>query len=91
MFTLFSSSPHLSVGLCVNCCLAIPGKVVSINNNMAQVNVAGIVKKASLQLVDDARVGNYVLLHAGFAIQVLDEDEALETLKLWESLDEIPR
>ena len=85
MFTLFSSL------LCVNCCLAIPGKIVSINDNMAQVNVAGIVKTASLQLVDDARVGDYVLLHAGFAIQLLDEDEALETLKLWEAMDEILR
>jgi hydrogenase expression/formation protein HypC len=54
---------------------------------MAHVNVAGIVKTASLQLIDNARVGDYVLLHAGFAIQLLDEDEAVETLKLWESLE----
>ena len=59
---------------------------MSINDNMARVNIAGIVRTASLQLIDDAKVGDYVLLHAGFAIQLLDEDEALETLKLWESL-----
>jgi hydrogenase expression/formation protein HypC len=70
-------------------CLAIPGKIVIINDNIAQVDVAGIVKEASLQLVPDAKIGDYVLLHAGFAIQMLDEDEALETLKLWESIDEI--
>jgi hydrogenase expression/formation protein HypC len=54
---------------------------------MAQVNVAGIVKTTSLQLVDNAKVGDYIILHAGFAIQLLDEDEALETLKIWEFID----
>jgi hydrogenase expression/formation protein HypC len=77
--------------LLVNCCLAIPGKIVNINDNVAQIDVAGIIRTASLQLVDDAKVGDYALLHAGFAIQLLDEDEALETLKLWESMDEILR
>ncbi|MBC8461518.1 MAG: HypC/HybG/HupF family hydrogenase formation chaperone [Deltaproteobacteria bacterium] len=85
MFTLLNSL------LCVNCCLAIPGKIVRINDNIAQVDVAGIVRTASLQLIDDAKVGDYALLHAGFAIQLLDEDEALETLKLWESIDEVLR
>jgi hydrogenase expression/formation protein HypC len=85
MFTL------LNTLLCVNSCLAIPGKIVSINDNMAQVNVGGIIRTASLQLIDDTKVGDYVLLHAGFAIQLLDEDEAMETLKLWESIDEILR
>ena len=84
MFTL------LNTLLCINSCLAIPGKILSINDNMAQVNVAGIIKTVSLQLVGDAKVGDYILLHAGFAIQVLDEYEALETLKIWELIDEIP-
>ncbi|MBM3235205.1 HypC/HybG/HupF family hydrogenase formation chaperone [Candidatus Poribacteria bacterium] len=78
---------NLSSLLYVNSCLAIPGKIMSINDNMAQVNVAGIVKTASLQLVDNARVGDYIILHAGFAIQRLDEDEALETLKMWKFID----
>lgn len=85
MFTL------LNTLLCINSCLAIPGKIVSINDNIAQVDVAGVIRTASLQLVDDAKVGDYALLHAGFAIQLLDEEEALETLKLWESMDEILR
>jgi len=70
-------------------CVAVPGKITSISDSIADVDVAGTVRKASLQLVPDARVGDYVLLHAGFAIQVIDEDEALETLRLWEAIVEI--
>jgi hydrogenase expression/formation protein HypC len=72
-------------------CLAVPGKIVSIDNSIAEVDLAGTVRKASLQLVPDAKVGDYILLHAGFAIQLLDQDEALETLRLLESVSEIPR
>ena len=70
-------------------CLAIPSKIVSIKDSIAEVNVAGIVIKASLQLLPEAGVGDYVLVHAGFAIQLFDEAEAIETLKLWEEIDEI--
>lgn len=70
-------------------CLAIPSKIVSINNSIAEVNVAGTVIKASLQLLPEAGVGDYVLIHAGFAIQLFDEAEAIETLKLWKEIDEI--
>jgi hydrogenase expression/formation protein HypC len=70
-------------------CLAIPGKILSINGGIAEVDVAGTVRKASLQLAPDAQVGDYVLLHAGFAIQVIDEDEALETLRLLEAISEV--
>ena len=69
-------------------CLAIPGKIVSIKNSMAKVDVAGTIKKGSLQLVPEAKMGDYVLLHAGFAIQVIDEDEALETLRLLETISD---
>lgn len=70
-------------------CLAIPSKIVSINDSIAEVNVAGTVIKASLQLLPEAGVGDYVLIHAGFAIQLFDEAEAIETLKLWKEIDEI--
>ncbi len=70
-------------------CLAIPSKIMSIDDGIAEVDVAGITRKASLQLAPDAKIGDYVLLHAGFAIQVLDENEALESLKLWEAIGEI--
>jgi hydrogenase expression/formation protein HypC len=63
-------------------CLAIPSKITKIENNMATIDVEGIQRKASLLLLEDARVGDYVIVHAGFAIQKLDEVAARETLDL---------
>ena len=63
-------------------CLSVPGKVVEIQNNMAKIEVGGVVRDASMDICPDAAVGDYVLIHAGFAIQKLDEKEALETLDL---------
>lgn len=63
-------------------CLAIPSKIVDINSNIATIDVEGVRRQASLMLVEDARVGDYVIVHAGFAIQKLDEESALESLKL---------
>jgi hydrogenase expression/formation protein HypC len=71
-------------------CLAVPAKIISIENDMAQVTICGVKKKASIQLVPEARVGDYILLHAGFAIEVLKEKEALETLEILEKIGEIP-
>ena len=63
-------------------CLAIPAKIVNIEDNMGTVDMAGIQKKVSLILLEDAQVGDYVIVHAGFAIQKLDEAAARETLDL---------
>ena len=63
-------------------CLAIPSKITKIENNMATIDVEGVQREASLLLLDDARVGDYVIVHAGFAIQKLDESAAQETLDL---------
>jgi len=63
-------------------CLAIPAKVIEIEGNMATIEVGGISRQASLMLVPETEIGDYVLIHAGFAIQRLDEEEALETLRL---------
>ena len=63
-------------------CLAIPAKVIEIEGNMATIEAGGISRQASLMLVPEAGIGDYVLVHAGFAIQRLDEEEALETLRL---------
>ncbi len=63
-------------------CLAIPSKIVSIENEMALLDVDGVRRKASLLLLEDARVGDYVIVHAGFAIQKIDEQAARETLAL---------
>jgi len=64
-------------------CLAIPVKVIAIEDDMAVVELGGVTRRASLMLVPETRVGDYVLLHAGFAIQRLDEEEAQETLRLF--------
>ena len=61
-------------------CLAIPSKITKITNNMATIDVDGVQREASLLLLEDARVGEYVIVHAGFAIQKIDESAAQETL-----------
>jgi hydrogenase expression/formation protein HypC len=63
-------------------CLAIPSKIVRIENNMATIDVDGVRREASLLLLADAQVGDYVIVHAGFAIQKIDETAAMETLEL---------
>jgi hydrogenase expression/formation protein HypC len=63
-------------------CLAIPSKITQIENNMAVIDVDGVRRECSLLLVEDAQVGDYVIVHAGFAISKLDETAALETLAL---------
>ncbi|HCI55569.1 MAG TPA: HypC/HybG/HupF family hydrogenase formation chaperone [Bacteroidales bacterium] len=67
-------------------CLSLPAKVIEIKGDMADVSVGGTIFKAGLQLVDDVKPGDYVLLHAGFAIQKIDEKEAQETLQLLEEI-----
>lgn len=63
-------------------CLAIPSKIVEIKNNMATLDVDGVKREASLLLLEDASVGDYVIVHAGFAINKLDADAAEETIRL---------
>ena len=63
-------------------CLAIPSKIVKIENNMATIDVDGVKREASLLLVENPEVGEYVIVHAGFAISKINEEDALESLKL---------
>lgn len=63
-------------------CLAIPMRVAAIEDQMATIESQGLTQRVSLLLVPDARVGDYVLVHAGCAIAVLGEQEATETLDL---------
>lgn len=63
-------------------CLAIPSKIVKIENEMATIDVDGVKREASLLLLEDANVNDYVIVHAGFAIKKLDEAVAMETLNL---------
>lgn len=63
-------------------CLAIPSKVIEILDGIAITDVDGVRGKASLMLVDDVQVGDYVIVHAGYAINKLDDASALESLRL---------
>lgn len=76
-------------------CLAIPGKVQSIETQfgglvrMAKVSFGGIIKEASLEMVPQAKVGDYVLVHVGVAISVVDEEEAKQTFRYLEEMGEV--
>jgi len=63
-------------------CLAVPGKVVSISGDTGDVDFGGVIKQANLSMVE-AKIGEWVVVHAGFAIETMDEKEALETIELW--------
>lgn len=67
-------------------CLAIPALVKSVNNEQADVEIGGISRRVSLCLTPEAQVGDYVLLHTGYAINIIDQKEAEETLKLFEEM-----
>ena len=69
-------------------CLSIPAKVVNINGSMADVSIGGTIFKAGLQMVENVEIGDYILLHTGFAIQKISENEALETLKMLKDIEE---
>jgi hydrogenase expression/formation protein HypC len=69
-------------------CLAIPTLIKSIEGTTARAEIGGVERSISLALTPEARVGDYVLLHTGFAIGVIDEEEARETLQLLEELAE---
>jgi len=67
-------------------CLAIPAKVLEVQGDVAKVDFGqGIARDVNVMLVE-AHVGEYVLVHAGYAIQVIDQEAAEETLRLWEEL-----
>ena len=74
-------------------CLAIPGRIESVTGGddpltrMAKVNFGGVIKEVSLAYVPDAGVGDYVIVHVGFALNKLDEAEALKTLEAIQALD----
>ena len=70
-------------------CLSIPAKIESIDGEMALVSVGGAKYNASLQMLDDVKVGDYILLHTGCAIQKISEEEALETLKFFEEFSDL--
>ena len=63
-------------------CLAIPGKVIAIDGDTGDIDFGGVTKQTNLSMVE-AKVGDWVVIHAGFAIEVMDEEDAKETIRLW--------
>ncbi|MDR0523314.1 MAG: HypC/HybG/HupF family hydrogenase formation chaperone [Candidatus Methanoplasma sp.] len=63
-------------------CLAVPGKIIRIDGSDGQIDFGGVVRRANMSLVE-AKVGDWAVVHAGFAIEIMDEAEAEETIRLW--------
>jgi hydrogenase expression/formation protein HypC len=70
-------------------CLSVPALVIKIDGHMADVSIGGALFKAGLHMVENVKTGDYILLHAGFAIQKISEEDAFETLRLLKELDDI--
>ncbi|MGA2683135.1 MAG: HypC/HybG/HupF family hydrogenase formation chaperone [Candidatus Bathyarchaeia archaeon] len=67
-------------------CLAIPAKVMNLQGDKANVDFGqGVLREVNVSLVD-AKIGDYVIVHAGYAIQIIEEEDAKETLSLWKSI-----
>jgi hydrogenase expression/formation protein HypC len=69
-------------------CLAIPGKILNIDGNSALVDFDGIKQKVIIALIQDPEVGKFVIVHAGYAIEQMDEKDALEAIEQWKELAE---
>jgi hydrogenase expression/formation protein HypC len=63
-------------------CLAIPSKIIQVEGNVATIDVDGVRRSASVRLLENVKVGDYVIVHAGFAIHRIDEESAMESLKM---------
>ena len=74
-------------------CLGIPSKITEIyetdGRKMGKVDLGGVIKEVCLDLVPEAEVGHYCIIHVGFALNILDEQEAMETLDLFRQMDEV--
>jgi hydrogenase expression/formation protein HypC len=72
-------------------CLAIPMKLIKIKGNKGEVELSGVRKEISLDLLDSVKVGDYLIVHAGFAIEKLNEGEAKKTLEIWKEIEDIQK
>jgi hydrogenase expression/formation protein HypC len=70
-------------------CLGLPARVVSIDGKESNVEMMGVTNRISIELLEDVKVGDYVLVHAGCAIQVLDQEEALKTIDIFREIKEL--
>ncbi len=72
-------------------CLAIPMKLIKIEGNKGLVELSGVQKEISLDLLGEVEIGDYLIIHAGFAIERLNEEEAKKTLAIWEEIAEVQK
>ncbi len=70
-------------------CVAVPMQIKKIDGDRGVVDIGGVEREVGLQLIKDAKVGDYVIVHAGFAIQRLDEEIAKETLALFDEMEKL--
>ena len=74
-------------------CLGIPGKILSIyedhGTKMANIDFGGVRREACIEVIPDAKPGDWTIIHAGFALNLLSEDEALETLEMFKEISEL--
>ncbi len=70
-------------------CLGLPGKIVEIKDKSAVAEIMGVTREISVELLREVKPGDFVLIHAGCAIQVLDEEEAAATIQLFKELKEV--
>lgn len=70
-------------------CLGLPARVVSIDGSNADVETMGVVNKTSIEFLENVKVGDFVLVHAGCAIQVVDEEEAQKTIDIFNEIREL--
>lgn len=69
-------------------CVAVPGKITEIKGNTAKTDILGNICEANISLVE-AKIGDYILIHAGFAIEVIQKDQAQEMISIFEELNEV--
>lgn len=67
-------------------CLSIPAEVLSINNLIAEVSVGGTRYNANIELVEDVKIGDFILIHSGYGIAKINEDKAIDTLNLMQEI-----
>jgi hydrogenase expression/formation protein HypC len=67
-------------------CLAIPAQVINVNGDTASVDFGGVKRDINISLIDSPKKGDYVLIHVGYAIHRISQEEAQETLKIWEEM-----
>jgi hydrogenase expression/formation protein HypC len=74
-------------------CLGIPGKILTIYDDhgtkMAQIDFGGVTREACVEVVPEAQIGDWTIVHAGFALNLLSEDEALETLQILKEMSDL--